>query len=314
MPRLNFSLPPFCRYTWANDAAKQEWEQRFFAIRQALRVLEIRSVAENLRQCGAISIREWEMDHIEKQSAKFNLEMCLLSMPQETEPQQAERATLPIQKPMVWVGVGTARDELEQFAEAWRLGQQDTVGTMLGYPPCCIDFYLKYCIHRGWQDLTVPMIGSQITGSPFCGSKKPTDKSSSGSGEPTTICIDAPSPRNNILARRLGIKPFFHLPCSPDCQASQQIASELWQLGREIRFAQEMADLENILSWPMAWSSLHGIAEIRMPVLKATADTDALAQKIEIEWSGTIVPTESGLGVQFPYLPQPQRYLSKVPA
>ena len=99
----------------------------------------------------------------------------------------------------------------------------------------------------------------------------------------------------------MGLAPSFHFPCSANCDESIRNARNVWQLGREIRFAKAMDDLEAVLSWPMAWSSLHGIAEIVTPVFKATTQTDALAHKAAVEWRGETMPAEAGQGVQFPY-------------
>ena len=49
------------------------------------------------------------------------------------------------------------------------------------------------------------------------------------------------------------------------------------------------------------WSGLHGIAEIKTPVLKISARTDATAQKYTVRWSGTGYPDEGATGLRFPY-------------
>jgi hypothetical protein len=56
-----------------------------------------------------------------------------------------------------------------------------------------------------------------------------------------------------------------------------------------------------VLSWPVEWSGLHGIAEIKTPVLKISARTDATAEKYTVRWSGTGYPDEGATGLRFPY-------------
>jgi MoaA/NifB/PqqE/SkfB family radical SAM enzyme len=59
--------------------------------------------------------------------------------------------------------------------------------------------------------------------------------------------------------------------------------------------------LSEMLSWPFEWSSLHGIAEIRTPILKIAATTDAAAHKHTVQCKGDSYPEEGAAGVVFPY-------------
>lgn len=67
-----------------------------------------------------------------------------------------------------------------------------------------------------------------------------------------------------------------------------------------------MDDLENILSWPVSWSTLHGIAEIKTPVCKIICNTDATATKYTLRLRGTRYPEEGAQGLGFPFR-QPKR-------
>ena len=68
--------------------------------------------------------------------------------------------------------------------------------------------------------------------------------------------------------------------------------------------------LLEILSWPIEWSALHGIAEIKTPVLKASTRTDAAPCKYTVRRQGDNYPLEGIRGLNFPYRLPPQRILN----
>jgi hypothetical protein len=60
--------------------------------------------------------------------------------------------------------------------------------------------------------------------------------------------------------------------------------------------------LDEVLAWPVEWSALHGIAEIRTPIAKVAMQTDATASKYTIQYPGRGYPREGARGLVFPYL------------
>jgi hypothetical protein len=79
------------------------------------------------------------------------------------------------------------------------------------------------------------------------------------------------------------------------------VARRLLALGREIGFSEEMDWLVEILRWPVEWSALHGIAEIKSPVVKIITQTDATARKYVVRHAGDHYPEEGAHGLGFPY-------------
>jgi hypothetical protein len=73
------------------------------------------------------------------------------------------------------------------------------------------------------------------------------------------------------------------------------------EVGRRAGFQQEMDWMHEILSWPVEWSALHGIAEIKTPVLKVSNNTDATAQKYVVQRPGQAYPAEGSHGLSFPF-------------
>ena len=59
--------------------------------------------------------------------------------------------------------------------------------------------------------------------------------------------------------------------------------------------------LHEVLSWPAEWTALHGIAELKTPVLKAATATEVSHDLWRAAWAGTGYPAQVPAGVRFPY-------------
>jgi hypothetical protein len=101
----------------------------------------------------------------------------------------------------------------------------------------------------------------------------------------------------------MGIKLALHYPCSFDCQATLHLADNFIQLGNAHHLESAMEDLLQILSWPIQWTALHGIAEIKTPVFKASTNTDATANKYTVRLVSENYPPQALKGAVFPYRP-----------
>jgi hypothetical protein len=66
-----------------------------------------------------------------------------------------------------------------------------------------------------------------------------------------------------------------------------------------------------ILDWSVQWSALHGIAEIKTPVLKVSARTDATPAEYVVRRPGGLRPREAASGLGFPYRRVRSRRLSE---
>ncbi|MFL9992909.1 class I SAM-dependent methyltransferase [Paraburkholderia sediminicola] len=182
--------------------------------------------------------------------------------------------------------VAVGREEVvERIALAYAQGDVITVGRGLGYPACCCDFFRATWVDAKLLDTTWPM--------------------SRGSGEQTSnddFCVECGGvPLANILWRWMGVRAVPHLPCRFDCAPSISLAEEMLSIGRTLGFHREIDDILSILSWPIEWSALHGIAEVKTPILKFVARTDATAKKYRVRFRGTSYPEEGASGIAFPY-------------
>lgn len=114
-----------------------------------------------------------------------------------------------------------------------------------------------------------------------------------------TIVLDRPSSAN-ILWRWMGVRAVPHLPCSFSCPGTVALAARLLQVGCDAGYEEEMDWIEQILRWPVGWSALHGIAEIKTPVVKVSTRTDATAHKYVVRYRGDRYQGEGATGLAFP--------------
>jgi hypothetical protein len=296
MDRLDFSLPEFTRMSWVSDRARDVWEPRLRRITKAWLDIEWLSVAAGLRACSLTlaspegllaEAGRWAMHGLGA------LPVEILGTSDESDP----NAGLPAHPGGALVfrlAIGTPRNAVD-FKNAWDASDQETIGRLLGYPRCCHEFFRDVWVEQGLVDTTWPMAVA----------------SAGGSNGSTRIDIRGPR-ETNILWRWMGIRAIPHLPCRSDCIESAEMGRKKVDLGREAGYNAEMDWLLDILSWPVEWSALHGIAEVKTPVLKVTTSTDATSRKYEVRREGDAYPTEGGYGLSFPY--RTRRDLPRVPS
>ncbi len=219
-----------------------------------------------LRRCALLSSREAE-GHAQRTSQRGLVAQSL----RQSSPGRVQNTV-----------VGTAND-VEVFQQAWQSRDDGAIGALLGYPGCCRAAFVAFW-RSGGKDPTWPMAGA-------------TD----GVARSGAVLTVAGSDNANILWRWLGIRAVAHLPCSFSCEHSAQIGERMFDLGYETGYAEEMEALCEVLAWPVEYSALHGIAEIKTPLLRIATQTDATAQKYVVKRPGTKYPAECPPGVRFPY-------------
>ena len=152
------------------------------------------------------------------------------------------------------------------------------MGQLLGFPACCIAFFRRVWVNDGCVDTTWAMAAN----------------SGSASEDGRLIEVESSTPfQANILWRWMGVRAVPHLPCSFACPHTVDFANRLMGLGRDLGFADEMEWIEEILNWPASWSALHGIAQVKTPVLKVSTRTDATAHEFVVRRAGRRMPDEA---------------------
>jgi hypothetical protein len=284
MERLPFVLPDFTRYMWASDAARDTWAPRLQRITEKWFEIEWMAVEAGVRACAVTVVGS---ERLAEATAAW-LDRGLATLPLEIQGVGGVYASTAVQptlgQPFVYrVVVGRPAD-LRAFRTAWRTGDDAGIGRLLGYPPCCTDFFRRVWVKDAMVDTTWPMAMA-------------TAGATNGERELTV----AGPPEGNILWRWMGARAVPHLPCRFDCEATVGLGRRLMEIGREGGHTKAMNWLLEVLRWPVEWSALHGIAEVKTPVLKVSTRTDATAVKYVVRREGDAYPTEGARGLMFPY-------------
>jgi len=282
-------LPDFTRVSWVSELARQTWKPRFERIAKAWNEIGWRSVSAGLR---AVFLTAVKLEDLPRQTADW-CDHGLASLPLAFEGghEKGYSAGTPALRhgEPIWVRVVVG--SLADVAEARRACEErneDALGALLGYPTCCRAFFRRVWIESHCMDTTWAMAVNTVA--------------SHNPAEPLDV---AGPPAANVLWRWVGIRAVPHLPCRCDCRESAAFGQALLKLGREIGFTEEISWMEEILSWPVEWSALHGIAEIKTPILKVSTRTDLAPGKRVVRRQGSGYPAEGARGLVFPFKTPP---------
>jgi hypothetical protein len=294
MKRLDFALPDFTRLIWASDSARNVWEPRLSRITKAWFDIEWMAVVSGIRPCAVTVASPEEFVNQAGRWAQHGLN----ALPVETlglsnYSYSSTGVRTEFGKPFAFRFVLGKPDDVSKFKSAWDASNQQEIGQLLGYPPCCREFFRRVWVDWGMTDTTWPMAVATVD---------PPEGT-------TSISVTGP-PQANILWRWMGARPVPHLPCRFDCKKSVELGQEFILAGRDAGYGTEMDWLLEILSWPVEWSALHGIAEIKTPILKVSSRTDATPHKYVVRREGTGYPAEGAQGLSFPYRTPPRPLLT----
>jgi hypothetical protein len=272
MNRLDFALAPFLRLNWVSDHARSVYEPRIEKIVQAWSGLEWLTVAHGLRRCGIATLTPERYISATGEWIRHGLYAVPIDILNQASGGGALR-----------VVVGRPSD-LAEFQNALEQGDDEVVAELLGTPNCCRDFLSRlYCDEV--RDVVWPVAEATAT--------REQDEA--------TISLPC-NPYTNILWNAVGIRAIPHVPCSFYCEPSFRLANRFIDIGKESGLQTEMEWLHEILTWPMEWSALHGIAETKSPVLRFISATDATSTKYTVRYLGTGFPAEAAQGLCFPYV------------
>lgn len=285
MERLDFVLPDFTRLSWVSDAAREVWELRLKRIAKAWLEIEWLTVASGIRRCGVTMASPEDFVARAGEWAKHGLNALPLQIQGLSNYSYSSTGVkAEMGKPFVFRFVLGTPEDVSDFKCAWDTSDDREIGRLLGYPSCCYEFFRHVWVEQGLVDTTWPMAVASVG---------PSERG-------TTVEVGGP-PQVNILWRWMGARAVSHLPCRFDCQPSMELADEFLEVGRKAGYGTEVDWLLEVLSWPVEWSALHGIAEIKTPVLKVSTRTDATPREYVVRRNGAEYPLEGAQGLNFPY-------------
>lgn len=290
MIKLPFLLPDFSRVIWHSANAKSAWADRISKINSAWALAEREAVVTGLRSSCLTFVDPQHLSEVSLWAAVRGL----VVLPVATQGMSNQYSATPLAyaagRPWHYRIVLTKPKLAAQWAEVWTNVAQaadnnKNIGELLGYPSCCQDFFELTWVQRQGVDTTWQM----AEGTPGVEVKERVLR----------IGDDTP-PESNIILRWLGARLVPHLPCSFNCSATVQSGKQFAELMR--RDNPEALDwLYEMLDWPVEWSALHGIAQVKTPVLTVSTRTDSTAEEYVVRKAGKRYPGEGASGLRFPF-------------
>jgi len=156
-----------------------------------------------------------------------------------------------------WLGclVKTKKDG-EIFKKANQKHDHKIIGRMLGYPECCIKYFIKN-FPVNYDPIWVNLEG-KVRGYPEC----------------------------NGMLRYFGPKIIPHYSCSPTCKASRKIGRTWLKIMKEID-KDLTKEMYNLLAGPITWNSYHGVVQVETPYFIGVVNSFPFVEKPKIiEWKG----------------------------
>ncbi len=205
--RALFVMPRFSRTMWVSDQAREAWEWRITAFAESWRQMEWLTVADKVRPCASFWLSQQELAALGRLLAGYGLKVVPLLWRTQDATNQA---------PLRYrVAVGSPGD-LRHFRKAWKRGDDDAIGRLLGYPACCRAFFHKVFVEDGLADSIWPMGVRTL----------------SNTAEARVLEVNGP-PELNPFWREAGVRLTPHDPCRFDCGEALGLAQAFCDSGRE---------------------------------------------------------------------------------
>jgi hypothetical protein len=272
---LNLSTE-FVRISWTSDKAKTAWETIIRDANQFFPMLERESVKQGIRNA---TIQTFPRDDVGKYSyefAKDNIHVIPIDKVQDSNTYQSSGSSVDESKPWSWKCAIGKFEESRELVYAYKNNDNKTIGDILGYPKCCINFFEETWITQHLLDTSLPMARGE------------TDIK-----EWDIYC--------NILLRWLGVRLVSHLPCSFTCEATGLLGRQMYDLAASVGRRTTADNIKEMLSWPIEWSGLHGIGLITTPVFRITVRTDMFRKNQVVRLHSAHFPMEAEYGLKFPF-------------
>jgi len=293
MQRIKHVLPDWTRVQWTSIENRNKYEPIINSITHAWRHIERMSVVHDIRPSALDIVSPKEFLHLVDEYAKYGVLVVPLAKEGITS---SYSSTSKGYDGKGDYNVRIVFTKSEQLANEWfNIWQAEATirdreaGKLLGYPTCCTNHFLKYWVNEKYVDSTWTMAADGI-------------ELNDNDETHHTIHIKADTPPEaNIMWRWQGVRLVSHLPCSFACKATEELGMKMAELGRQLGYDKEVNWIYELLSWPVEWSALHGIAEIRTPINKVSTRTDMTPWKYVVQKHSHNYPEDGMSGISYPY-------------
>jgi len=148
----------FARWIWTSAKAKEVWEPRIQEINRVWSIVEILAVSQGVRDAALLFPDVEQLPASTRQAAERGLLLLPISLEgnpagvysagrTEYKPGQAGKYRSVLVRPEM---AGAALD-------AWGRSDEKAIGRLLGYPPCCTEFFERIWVQEQRVDTTLAM-------------------------------------------------------------------------------------------------------------------------------------------------------------
>lgn len=265
-------VEPFARTVWHGPKAKSDWQDIFKKAKIAHDKAEYEMVKRGHRRAATTHLAHYNFDRIMDRIQNDGLVWLPIIRTKSYSGFSHKHFPADSRDPNTTVYGVLARnlEDANAFREASNHSQEkpvdhETIGELLGFPKCCCDFF-----NNIWPTYYDPMWQSaeRTKGVIYEGKQKAKVKGS-------VFCTQ--------LLRYGGFRITSHLPCSFKCEGSIEIGKVWWETMMETDRDNALALLK-ILSLPVNWSVLHGVAVIETPFFTTWTNSLPTKKKWEINF------------------------------
>ena len=245
-------ITSFTRIVWKKD--RENINKHIASASRLLNECEYLTVVKQQRQATTYHV---DLENLSQALERFNSSGLVFTPCKRSGFYQGfahKHKAVKLGDPYYWFGCVTrTHEEGMIFKEAEKSGDHTTIGKMLGYPECCIE-YFKENFPKNYDPVWL-------------------NDNDVPDGEAVA----------NILLRYFGIRIISHLACSPHCEGSIKVGRERLEIIREIDL--QAADwLLEFLAMPMTWNSYHGVVEVDTPNFLGLTHTFPMDKPRIIKW------------------------------
>jgi len=277
----NLKVKPHQRLVWTSEAARKNWEAKINFISKLNSELEVASIVAGHRACAWQTVAKEEFQFFSSKILSMGLTLYPVREVARFEGfAHYHEAPKPGEPTTVCISVAKKYSDNLDMRDAYEAGDHEKQGALLGYPPCCAKFFADVWA-RGYFDPVwqIAMNSPKIS-------------------ESGNLIFADSAPFSNPLLRYVGVRVNFHIPCSFVCERSIESANRRLSLVSDRSIKQ---DLEALLSMPLSWSVLHGIAEVKSPLFYILTSSVPSAEIFRVNTRGEFLPAETPRGINYPF-------------
>lgn len=268
-------LHPFTKVAWKTKELKEIWAERILRVARAYNNAEYSLVKSGVRPCAVVHIDWYNADTIIEKITTDGLVYLPIRWSKKYQGFSHKHFFTQKGDPesFIYGVLSNSLESAKQFREAELNNKVDhkRIGELLAYPECCINAF-----NKRWGDGIIDPL--------FEAAEVVADKREVINGG-TEVIYAKSHPYANPFLRYFGIRITSHLPCSIQCKETIEIGEAWIKAMRESD--EEAADWAvEILSMPVKWNILKGIAQVETPLFFGITNTVFTEHKKEVILNG----------------------------